>query len=76
MLSSEEIMMTPRELGSATGRLLLLLRNVDPLYITATATPGNLILSQAFLPGASPIPSIPEVTTSVVADLIAVGRYE
>jgi hypothetical protein len=37
--------------GSASGRLLLLLRNLDPLCITATATPDNLIPGMAFIPG-------------------------
>ncbi len=41
----------PREVGTATGRLALLLRNLDPVCITATATPDNLIPSLAFIPG-------------------------
>lgn len=40
-----------RKIGSATGRLILLLKNRDPLCITATATPDNLIPSLAFVPG-------------------------
>lgn len=40
-----------RAIGSATGRLVLLLRSLDPLCITGTATPGNLIPSLAFVPG-------------------------
>lgn len=41
----------PRRAGTATGCLLLLLKNRDPLCITATATPDNLIPSLAFVPG-------------------------
>jgi len=40
-----------REVGTPTGRLRLLLTNRDPLCITGTATPGNLIPSLAFVPG-------------------------
>jgi hypothetical protein len=40
-----------RKVGTATGRLVLLLKNRDPLCITATATPDNLIPSLAFVPG-------------------------
>jgi hypothetical protein len=50
-LSTSEIPTASRVVGSATGRLLLLLRNLDPLCITATSTPGNLIPSLAFVPG-------------------------
>lgn len=37
--------------GTPTGRLVLLLKSRDPLCITATATPDNLIPSLAFVPG-------------------------
>ncbi len=50
-LSLTEVTATPREVGAATGRLVLLLKNRDPLCITATATPDNLIPSLAFVPG-------------------------
>jgi hypothetical protein len=50
-LSLSEITTTMRETGAATGRLVLLLKNRDPLCITATATPDNLIPSLAFVPG-------------------------
>jgi hypothetical protein len=40
-----------RKVGTATGRLVLLLKNRDPLCITATASPDNLIPSLAFVPG-------------------------
>lgn len=40
-----------RKAGTPTGRLVLLLKNRDPLCITATATPDNLIPSFAFVPG-------------------------
>jgi hypothetical protein len=43
----------PHHLGRPTSRLLLLLRNVDPVSITKTATPTNLIPSFAFVPGRS-----------------------
>lgn len=50
-LSLAEAAVTPRKVGAATGRLVLLLKNRDPLCITATATPDNLIPSLAFVPG-------------------------
>lgn len=40
-----------RIVGNAGPRLLLLLRNRDPLCVAATATPGNLIPSEPFIPG-------------------------
>lgn len=40
-----------RTVGEASGRLVLLLRNRDPLCITATATPDNVIPSFAYVPG-------------------------
>jgi hypothetical protein len=50
-LSLAETMASPRPVRNPTGRLVLLLRNLDPLCITATATPDNLIPSLAFVPG-------------------------
>lgn len=50
-LTESEVSATRRKAGSPTGRLILLLKNRDPLCITATATPGNLIPSLAFVPG-------------------------
>ena len=50
-LSLAETMASPRPVRNPTGRLVLLLRNLDPLCITATATPDNLIPSFAFVPG-------------------------
>ena len=50
-LSLAEAAVMPRKVGAATGRLVLLLMNRDPLCITATATPDNLIPSLAFIPG-------------------------
>jgi hypothetical protein len=42
----------PRSIaGSPRGRLLLVLRNLDPLCITAMAMPGNLIPTLPFIPG-------------------------
>ena len=50
-LSLSKITPTTREVGAATDRLTLLLKNLDPLCMTATATPDNLIPSFAFVPG-------------------------
>ncbi|MGE0756079.1 MAG: RAMP superfamily CRISPR-associated protein [Pirellulaceae bacterium] len=50
-LSLSEVSPTTREVGAATGRLVLLIKNRDPLCITATATPDNLIPSLSFVPG-------------------------
>jgi hypothetical protein len=50
-LSLAEASATTHKLGTPTGRLVLLLKNRDPLCITATATPDNLIPSLAFVPG-------------------------
>ncbi len=50
-LSLRECAVPERPVGSASSRLILLLRNLDPLCITATATPDNLIPSLAFVPG-------------------------
>lgn len=50
-LSLTQVTTAPRAVGAPTGRLLLLLENRDPLCITATATPDNLIPSLAFVPG-------------------------
>lgn len=50
-LSIEEAPPTAREMGTPTKRLKMLLKNRDPLCITATATPDNLIPSLAFVPG-------------------------
>lgn len=50
-LSLGESRTSPSAVGDATSRLVLLLRNLDPLCITATATPDNLIPSLAFVPG-------------------------
>jgi hypothetical protein len=41
----------PHQIGRATERLRLLLQNLDPLCITATATPDNLVPSMSFVPG-------------------------
>ncbi len=50
-LTLSEITNTSRKAETTTGRLVLLLKNRDPLCITATATPDNLIPSLAFVPG-------------------------
>lgn len=50
-LSLSEVAVTAQKAGTATGRLVLLLKNRDPLCVTGTATPDNLIPSLAFVPG-------------------------
>ncbi|MGE0373226.1 MAG: RAMP superfamily CRISPR-associated protein [Gammaproteobacteria bacterium] len=50
-LSLSEVARPQHKTGTSTGRLVLLLKNRDPLCITATATPDNLIPSLAFVPG-------------------------
>ncbi|MGA3124057.1 MAG: RAMP superfamily CRISPR-associated protein [Polyangiaceae bacterium] len=52
-LTLREGVIARHAVGEATGRLVLLLRNFDPLCITATATPDNVIPSLAFVPGRS-----------------------
>jgi hypothetical protein len=52
-LTLSEAQLTPQPVGEATSRLLLLLRSVDPISITKTATPTNLLPSFAFVPGRS-----------------------
>jgi hypothetical protein len=50
-LSLENLPLPERTVAAPTEHLRLLLRNIDPLCITATATPDNLIPSLAFVPG-------------------------
>jgi hypothetical protein len=50
-LTLSDVPSTSRKVGGPTGRLVLLLKNRDPICITATATPENLIPSLAFVPG-------------------------
>ncbi len=50
-LTLSEVGSTSRKAETPTDRLVLLLKNRDPLCITATATPDNLIPSFAFVPG-------------------------
>jgi hypothetical protein len=68
-LSLAETMASPRPVGNPTDRLVLLLRNLDPLCITATATPDNLIPSLAFVPGRA-------LLGALANWLIAEGRKE
>ncbi len=68
-LSLSEVASTSRKTGAPTGRLVLLLKNRDPLCITATATPDNLIPSLAFVPGRT-------LLGAVAAWLIAEGDRE
>lgn len=65
-LALSDVSAPARKVGAATGRLLLLLKNRDPLCITATATPDNLIPSLSFVPGRA-------LLGSVAAWLIAEG---
>lgn len=60
---------TPRRAGAPTNRLVLLLKNRDPLCITATATPDNLIPSLAFVPGRT-------LLGAIAAWLIAEGHRD
>jgi len=55
--------------GRAKDRLRLLLRNLEPLCITATATPDNLVPSMSFVPGRS-------MLGALAAWLIAEGDRE
>lgn len=50
-LSMQETFPTAREVGAPAEHMVVLLKNLDPLCITATATPDNLIPSLAFVPG-------------------------
>jgi len=50
-LTLSDVAHKSRQTGTPTGRLVMLLKNCDPLCITATATPDNLIPSLAFAPG-------------------------
>lgn len=43
---------TPRPLPEGSGTVLrLLLRNLDPMCITATAMPGNIVPTHSYIPG-------------------------
>jgi len=55
--------------STPTNRLVLLLKNRDPLCITATATPDNLIPSLSFVPGRT-------LLGATAAWLIAEGNRE
>lgn len=68
-LALAEISSTPRKVGAPSGRLVLLLKNRDPLCITATAMPDNLIPSLSFVPGRA-------LLGAVAAWLIAEGDRE
>lgn len=68
-LSLSDAAVASRSVGTPTGRLVLLLRNRDPLCITATAVPGNLIPSLAFVPGRT-------LLGALAAWLIADGHRE
>lgn len=68
-LSLSDVASTSRKTGAAKGRLVLLLENRDPLCITGTATPDNLVPSLAFVPGRT-------LLGAVAAWLIAEGARE
>jgi hypothetical protein len=68
-LTLSDVPSTPKKTGTPTGRLVLLLKNRDPLCITATATPDNLVPSLAFVPGRT-------LLGAVAAWLIAEGDRE
>lgn len=68
-LMLSDVSSTPKTAGTPTSRLVLLLKNRDPLCITATATPDNLIPSFAFVPGRT-------LLGAVAAWLIAEGDRE
>ena len=68
-LSLSEATPPQRKAGTPTGRLVLLLKNRDPLCVTATATPDNLVPSFAFVPGRT-------LLGAVAAWLIAEGEHE
>ncbi|GIW42352.1 MAG: hypothetical protein KatS3mg076_2929 [Candidatus Binatia bacterium] len=68
-LNSEEVQPTKRPIGQPAERLRLLLKNRDPLCITATATPDNLIPSFAFVPGRA-------LLGAIAAWLIAEGHRD
>jgi hypothetical protein len=68
-LSLAEVALRGCSIGAPTGYLRLLLKNRDPLCITATATPDNLIPSFAFVPGRA-------LLGAVAAWLIAEGERD
>ncbi|MBI3269239.1 MAG: hypothetical protein HYZ53_09475 [Planctomycetes bacterium] len=58
-----------RPVNKPDARLLLLLRNHDPVCVASTATPGNLILTLPYLPGRT-------VAGALAAWLISEGNRE
>lgn len=68
-LTLSESVSSPKKSGAPTGRLVLLLKNRDPLCITATATPDNVIPSFSFVPGRT-------LLGAVAAWLIAEGNRD
>ena len=57
-LELQQVEPKKRPIGQPAERLRLLLTNRDPLCITSTATPNNLIPSSAFAPGRALLGSI------------------
>lgn len=68
-LSLAECAPDARSVGQPGARLALLLRSRDPVCITATATPGNLIPSLSFVPGRT-------LLGAVAAWLVAEGERD
>lgn len=68
-ITNSEITSPPQRSGAPTDHLVLLLKNRDPLCITATATPDNIIPSLAFVPGRA-------LLGALAAWLIADGHRE
>lgn len=52
-LSLEPVFSLPARAGSGapSSRILLLMRNLEPLCVAATATPGNIIPTEPYVPG-------------------------
>lgn len=68
-LSLSEATARSRKANTPTDHLVLLLKNRDPLCITATATPDNFVPSLAFVPGRT-------LLGAVAAWLIAEGERD
>ncbi|MDR0841865.1 MAG: hypothetical protein LBP68_00410, partial [Acidobacteriota bacterium] len=78
-LSLEKDSPNQKSIGASAGRLLLLLRNLDPVCVTATATPDNLIPGLAFIPGRAVLGAIvswllAKTENRGVADLLVNGE--
>ena len=69
---------SPRPVGNPTSRMLLLLRNLDPLCVAATAIPSNIIPTSPFVPARTLIGALASwllaETHQEVAGLLVDGR--